>query len=276
MNSPQLSLSVVKSVAKNYKEAYLSILNREIDQYEEVLKQRLDVLNNDLTNSETILQDFENQNPDTIRKPQFQNRFGKLPDNISNELNVKTPLPSMSSDMNQVNALTLVIHELSKLELQKSKLLTEVSSESVTLQSINEEIDRNKKVLALNMIKLSSQARLAVEYQRLQWEVNLARERYTSLLAAFDKITLSRGTKMKQISSISVLDKAVAPLYPIYPKKKMIVIAAGFLGILTGLACTYLAHIIDTSVYTEDDLEDDEELKVLAVIPNKFDEVCHD
>ena len=271
MNSPQLCLDVVNSVARNYKEAYLNILNEEIDEYEDVLKNRLSELSNKLIDSENTLKAFEDKNPDTIRKPQFQNRFGKLPDNVSNSLNVKTPLPSMSSDMNQVNPLTLVIHELSKLELQKSKLLTEVSRESELLKRVNQEIERNRQLLTAHMDKLSSQAKLAVEYQRLQWQVHLERERYTALLAEFDKITLSRGTKMKQISSISVLDKAVAPLYPIYPKKKMIVIAACFLGILTGLACAYLAHIIDTHIYTEDEILDQTGLPVLAVISYKVE-----
>jgi uncharacterized protein involved in exopolysaccharide biosynthesis len=267
MNSPKLALEVVKSVAENYKAAYFNILNKEINQYEEVLQERLNVLLNSLSTAEKALQDFESQNPDTIRKPQFQTRFTKLPNQAAQSLNVKTPLPSMSSDMSQVNSLTLVIHELSKLELKKSKTLTEVSSNSALLKTLNEEIEQTKSLLKISMQKLSLQAKLAVQYQRLQWKVNLSRERYTALLSEFDKITLSRGTKMQQISSISVLDEAVEPLYPIYPKKKMIVIAAGFLGILTGLACAYLAQILDPSFYLEDEITEELNLPVIAVIP---------
>lgn len=267
MNSPELSLKVVQSVAENYKETYLEILNNEIDRFEEVLTKRLSKLQSDLRNSENKLQDFENQNPDIVRKPEFQNRFNKLPNSAQDSLNVKTPLPSMSSDMNQVNSLTIVIHELAKLEMKKSKLLTEVSENSDLLKSVDAEIVRNKKLLDKNMSKLSIQAKLAVDYQRLQWQVNLSRERYTSLLAEIDKIVLSRGTKMKQISGISVLNEATAPLYPVYPKKKMIVIAAGFFGILTGLACVYLAQLADNSFHLANEVKDELDLPVIGVIP---------
>ncbi|MCM8530655.1 MAG: Wzz/FepE/Etk N-terminal domain-containing protein [Lentisphaeraceae bacterium] len=267
MNSPELSLRVVQSVAENYKETYLEILNREIDQFEEVLKTRLAKLEYKLRTAEQSLQAFENHNPDIVRKPEFQNRFSKLPSSSQDSLNVKTPLPSMSSDMNQVNSLTVVMHELARLEMKKSKLLTEVSDSSDLLKTINSEINRNKALLELNISKLSTQAKLAVEYQRHQWQVNLSRERYTSLLAEIDKIILSRGTKMKQIGSISVLNAATAPLYPVYPKKKMIVIAAGFFGILTGLACIYLAQIADSSFHLPKEVSSELELPVIGVIP---------
>jgi uncharacterized protein involved in exopolysaccharide biosynthesis len=267
MNSSELSLKVVQSVAKNYKKTYLDILNKEVDQFEEVLKERLHKLETGLKNSEALLQEFESTNPDTIRKPEFQNRFNKLPNAGQNTLNVKTPLPSMSSDMNQVNSMTVVMHELARLEMKKSKLLTQVTENSEVLKTVNNEIARNKVLLADSMSKLSTQAKLAVEYQRLQWLVNLSRERYTTLLSEVDKIILSRGTKMKQIGSISVLNAATAPLYPVYPKKKMIIIAAGFFGILMGLACVYLAQIADNSIHLPNELINDLEIDVIGVIP---------
>ena len=267
MNSPELSLQVVQSVARNYKKTYLQILNQEIDQFEDVLKKRLNKLEAELHNAEKMLKDFENQNPDIVRKPEFQNRFSKLPDAGQDTLNVKTPLPSMSSDMNQVNSMTVLMHEIARLEMKKSKLLTEVSDQSELLKTVNSELSRNKDLLVSSMQQLSKQARLAVEYQRLQWQVNLSRERYTTLLSEIDKIILSRGTKMKQISSISVLNEATAPLYPVYPKKKMIVIAAAFFGVLTGLACVYLAQIADSSYHLSNELISDLDLNVLGVIP---------
>lgn len=267
MNSPELSLKVVQSVAANYKNTYLEILNKEIDQFEEVLKKRLAKLESELKDSELLLQAFENKNPDIVRKPEFQNRFSKLPNSSQKSLNVKTPLPSMSSDMNQVNSMTIIMHELARLEMKKSKLLTEVSESSELLKIVNAEINRNTTILELSMSKLSIQAKLAVDYQRLQWRVNLSRERYTTLLSEIDKIILSRGTKMKQIGGISVLNEATAPLYPVYPKKKMIVIAAGFFGVLTGLACVYLAQITDSSFHLPNEVNSELDLPVIGVIP---------
>ncbi len=234
-----------------------------------MLQKRLDFLQAEINRAEKALQNFEDQNPDIIRNPKIQSMFSKIPESSSNTLNVKAPLPSMSSEMTQVNPITVIIHELSRLEMSKSRLLTQVAEGSEALKEVNAEIERNKKLLTLNTAKLSKQARLAIQHQRMHWTLNLSRERYTALIAEYDRITLSRGTKKKQIGSISVLDAAIVPLYPIYPKKKMIVIAAGFLGILTGLACVYLAHIADSSYHLSEELRKDLKIPILAVIPKK-------
>ncbi|MCH2208947.1 MAG: hypothetical protein MK132_24215 [Lentisphaerales bacterium] len=267
MNSPELSLKVVNNLAKNYKIAYLRILNREIDQYEDLLEKRLSILEQELNDSEKALQAFEHTNPDLRRNPQLQTGHTKLPENIQSSLNVKAPLPSMTSSMSQVNPLTLILHEQTKLELEKSKLLTQAAPNFARLEVVNDELERNKQFLAKSLKQLSNQAKLAVTGQRLMWLVNISRERFTVLLSEIVKVNLSREAKVKQIGSTNVLNKAVKPLFPVYPKKEMTVVAAGFLAIITDHAFVYLAHLMDTSFHLEDKVEDQLGLKTLAIIP---------
>ena len=265
MNSPEWAKRVVQSIVKNYKLEYLKILNDEIDEFEGVLQKRLSDLFLRVKKDEEALKNFESSHPDMVRKPQYMNPVGTYATSGGGP-NVKAPLPSMSSEMSQVNSLTTIMHELAKLEMQKSELLTQVSLDSGKLRLVNLEIERNQILLNNDLNKLSQQARQAIEYQRLQWNVNLARERYTVLLMEFDQITLSRGTKLKQITSIAILDQAVEALYPIFPKKKIILIMAFTLGLLTGLCCVYIAYLLDETYYFTEDLESASGLKVISTI----------
>ena len=265
-NTARLALQIVEGVAKRYKEAYLNIFNQEIFEYEGVLRKRLGELKKSYMDAELDLKNFEGRNPDLIRKSQLSESDVKLPESAK-AVSVQTPLPTMSSEMVQVNSLTLVLHELSRLEMKKSKLLTEVSLKSEKLKSVNEEINRNRQLLDVNLKKLSRQARLSIDHQNLRWLLNLARERYTVLVVEIDKITLSRGTKMKQIGSIAVLDQATEPLYPIYPKKKMILMGAIVLGLLTGLACVYFAQLSDPCYRVKDEVIRELGIPVICVLP---------
>ena len=266
MNSPEWAKKVVKSIVENYKLEYLNILNKEIDQFEGVLSKRLNDLFLRVKNDEDSLKNFEKINPDMIRKPQFMNPGGSYTTGGGGNT-IKAALPSMSSNMSQVNSMTTVMHALARLEMQKSELLTQVSLDSEQLKQVNVEIEHNQRLLNNDLVKLSKQARQAIEYQRLQWNVNLARERYTVLLMEFDQITLSRGTKLKQITSIATLDQAVEALYPIFPKKKVILLMAFTLGLLTGFCCVYLAYLLDETYRFAEDLESSTGIKVIAILP---------
>ena len=270
MNSPEWAKEVVKSIVENYKFEYLKILNSEIDEFEGVLQKRLKDLFLRVKQDEQALKDFEEINPDMIRKPQYMNATNTYSTSSGDTPNVRSALPSMSSEMSQVNSMTTVMHALAKLEMQKSELLTQVSLDSEQLKQVNVEIERNQRLLNNDLLKLSKQARQAIEYQRLQWNVNLARERYTVLLMEFDQITLSRGTKLKQITSIAVLDQAVEALYPIFPKKKLILIMAFTLGLLTGFCCVYLSYLLDETYLFAEDLESATGIKVIAVLPTEL------
>ncbi len=64
-----------------------------------------------------------------------------------------------------------------------------------------------------------------------------------------------------------MLDAPSVDIKPVYPKKKLTLISAMFVGFLLGLALAYLAHISDRTYHLTEDLAGDLRLPVLSAIP---------
>jgi len=186
-----------------------------------------------------------------------------------------------------------LLKQVSDLELQRLELLQKRSENHPDVKNIDEQIKSTKEKLAgynQNTItsyqmmvnsfekKLLKITNLMSRYeQRMQklpaQESQLARllrqkdvyEKIFTLL--LDKREEMRIAEVSKLQDIIVVDPPQKPLKPISPNKIMNMMVALVLGGFIGLVLIFVLELKDNRLVNVDDLEDDFQLPVLAIVP---------
>lgn len=74
--------------------------------------------------------------------------------------------------------------------------------------------------------------------------------------------------QIKKIDSVSIVDKAVAPLSPIKPNKFLNILTALVAGFMVSIGLAFLVEFLDKTVKSSKDIEDILGLPVLGMIPH--------
>lgn len=124
---------------------------------------------------------------------------------------------------------------------------------------LNMNIEEFRKALSINIIEKSRLFTVSFSDKDPIVAANVANELAKQLSIAVAEIV--------NVENIRILDKALIPTKHIYPIVSLITIIAGFLGILIGLFIIYLMEILNNTFSRQEDIEDELNLNVLAVIP---------
>lgn len=73
--------------------------------------------------------------------------------------------------------------------------------------------------------------------------------------------------EIKKVDSVSILDKAVIPMNPVKPNKKLNVLIAFVVGLMAAVGLVFLLEYFDNTVKTSNDVEQLLGIPVLGVIP---------
>jgi succinoglycan biosynthesis transport protein ExoP len=98
----------------------------------------------------------------------------------------------------------------------------------------------------------------------LQREVEADRQIYDLFLNRVKETTESRGIDK---ANARIVDEAFAALKPIRPKKKLIVLIAGFVGLGFGVLMAFIFEYLNNTLKSSRDLEEKLKLVVLGVLP---------
>lgn len=179
-----------------------------------------------------------------------------------------------------VVALQTEIKEIrQKLSREVSKV---VSSETRTMNPIYQSL--LQQLITLQADAVATQAKLAaldsvIKQEELKFtglpakELQLARllraqkvteEIYTLLLTKYQEI---RITEVMKTADVQVIDPAIEPESPIKPRTKLNVMIAAFLGLFIGCGLAFFMEYLDTSIKTEQDVQQFLGLPVLGKIP---------
>lgn len=112
--------------------------------------------------------------------------------------------------------------------------------------------------------QLESQTQDLVQLRQLQREAEASRRIYEQFLRRLNETSVQEGT---QQADARVLSEAVVPLLPSYPNKTQIVLVAGFLGGVLGIAYVLLIEQMNKSFRSSDELEKATGLPVMGQIP---------
>lgn len=154
----------------------------------------------------------------------------------------------------------------------RGKLNDEVRKEIENMKAHRSVLIANEKVLAQTLDSFEEDAlntnKRELQYRILQRNVETNRKLYDILLAKVkesnmvDNINASDST-----SNVRIAETAIPPGTPIKPDVRRNLLSGVIMGLLSGLALTFLLEYKDRSLRTEDDIRRYMGLTVLAIIP---------
>jgi polysaccharide chain length determinant protein (PEP-CTERM system associated) len=139
------------------------------------------------------------------------------------------------------------------------------------LQSLRSEETTLRKAIGSYESRVASTPSRAMELERLARGYDTARERYQSLLKAYEDAKVAASLEQGQgAEEFRVLDKAIAPRDPIAPNRGWLLL----IGIVGALAAAVVSIVVveklDTSFHAPDDVRLFTKAPILATIPRVF------
>ncbi|NIV14835.1 MAG: polysaccharide biosynthesis tyrosine autokinase [Aliifodinibius sp.] len=121
-----------------------------------------------------------------------------------------------------------------------------------------------KKIIADYNEELQSIPEKELVLARLIRNRDVNEKIYSILLEKREEIRIVEASK---IGDIQVVDAAQEPIHPIKPKKKRYLAFAFVLGMAIGVGLTFFLESLDTSLKSQEEIEDYINLRVLTLIP---------
>ena len=128
-----------------------------------------------------------------------------------------------------------------------------------------------KNQIAVSTEKLQQEEKKAIEKYNKQFgltriaaEVVFNQQLYSSLVSKHEELKAQYITQNK---SPEVIEKAVEPIYPSKPKRRIIFMLSAVLGVFFGLGIALLREYMDNSVHTTDDVARFIDVPVLGSLP---------
>ena len=155
-----------------------------------------------------------------------------------------------------------------KIEKTKRKLTQEVRKEIKSLQAEQAVLLAREKAMGKTIADFDQEAlstnRKELKYSILQRSVTTNQKLYDTLLS---KVEESNVVKDADVSNIRIVERAVLPLSPVKPKKKLNLALSIIFGLMTGVGLAFLLEYMDRSLRTEEDVQRYMDLPVLSVVP---------
>ena len=167
-----------------------------------------------------------------------------------------------------------ILQTLTDLENQRAELLVRRTSESLDVRGIDSRIaeleeqlyqtatnyldsqDNQLQSLNASLARFGSQLEAIpareVTFARLTRQEKLLEQLYTLLQTRLKEKQIQEAA---ELGDVRIIDPALVPEKPVYPKPVLNLLAAVGLGLLTGIALAFLRRSLDTKVRTPGDVE---------------------
>lgn len=159
----------------------------------------------------------------------------------------------------------------SRLEKVKQRIRSQVAVHLGRIRNEYELAVSNENNLRSEIQRAEKEA---FEASRVTSKYDVARTNATTTKATYDVIakTLSEVSVNAQLvaNNISVLDRAIPPIYPVSPNKRLNLVLGVLMGLFLGIATAFFLDYLDNTFHVPDDIERDLQLNTLAIVP-KFD-----
>jgi polysaccharide biosynthesis transport protein len=161
-----------------------------------------------------------------------------------------------------------IVQIKTKIEKTRNKLTQEVRKEIKSLEAEQAVLLAREKAMGKTIADFDQEAlstnRKELKYSIFQRSVTTNQKLYDTLLS---KVEESNVVKDADVSNIRIVERAVLPLMPVKPKKKLNLALSVIFGLMTGVGLAFLLEYMDRSLRTEEDVQRYMDLPVLSVVP---------
>ncbi len=155
--------------------------------------------------------------------------------------------------------------KLMELEQKRKELASRYTGAVPNVQVIDEQISAIKRDIAGVSGKVKTLPNIEQDLLRLTRDVKVNAELYTSLLNSAQQLRLVKEGK---VGNVRVVDPAVTPENPVKPNKRLVLLLAGLLGLMLGIALAFFRNSLRPGIRDAADIEAVTGLPVFATVPH--------
>jgi len=156
----------------------------------------------------------------------------------------------------------------SELTRSKKRLDHEIKKEFKNLKSERKVLSAREKTLEKTISEFESDAldssTKELKYTILQRNVNTSQNLYDLMVS---RVKESNVLQTSNTSNIRLVEKAVIPIDPVSPNKKLNLLLSMIIGLITGAGLAFFLEYLDQTIRTEEDIQNHFNIPVLSVIP---------
>ncbi len=257
-----------------YKERYGIITDFSSD-VEKVTAQKLAELNTQVVEAESKRVEAETRYKQASALLGSPDMLDSIPEVLNNEL------------IRQIKTMEVELYkrvsELGKKYGQKHPRMVAIEAELKTLQKrkaqeINRVIHSLRNEYRVTLAKESSLKtalakqkkesldlnQKAIQYGVLKRETESARNMYAVLIKRFKETTL---TEDMRAGNIRVIDRAEVPEHQVKPRKKLNILLAVIIGLVTGIGLTFFLEYLDNTIKIPEDVKQHLKIPYLGPVP---------
>jgi len=229
---------------------------RSVTSREQVRNPLITKLRTDLVTAELALRDLLQRFTDKDRRVQEKKEQIAL---------LKTELATAEKEGDVIGRETTELNPLREV-LQKELAAAQalLTSQTSQLEALRRQV--REATSALNPLRDKK-----VEGDRLFRVVELQKDAFMLYGKKLEEARIAAGLGKEQLANVAVIEKPHAALATDLLKRILMVFAAGFLGIVIGIAIAFGLEFLNNSFRTQDDVEHYLGLPVLATIPDLRD-----
>lgn len=257
-----------------YKEEYGIVTDFSSD-VEQVTAQKLAQLNTQVVDAESKRVEAETRYKQAMALMGSPDMLDSIPAVLNNELigeikSMEVGLYKRMSELSEkygrkhpkMQAIDLELKTLRKRKAQEINRVVNSLKNEYRVAMAKEKSLKNslagqkKESLALN--------KKAVRYGVLKREAESARDMYELLIRRFKETTL---TEDMRTGNIRILDRAELPETPVKPRKKLNIILAAVVGLMSGLGLAFFLEYLDNTIKIPEDVKNHLKVPYLGPVP---------
>lgn len=154
--------------------------------------------------------------------------------------------------------------QLFGLEQKRRELAVMYGPGHPSIRALDGQIDAIQKEVGRLSEHIKSLPDLEQRLLNLQRDSTVNSELYASLLNSMQQLRIIKEGK---VGNVRLVDRAIVPELPIKPDRPMVLTIAAVLGLLLGIALTFVKSLFGTGVRGASDIESKTELNVFATVP---------
>jgi tyrosine-protein kinase Etk/Wzc len=241
-NNPQSAVEILNEIVNIYVRQNVEQKSAEAQKTLEFLEKQMPLLKERLDDATTALNDY-------------RTRKGSI------DLNIET--------QSILAGVVKLKTEITQLQQKRDELSQKFTESHPSVVALDKQIARLQSQMNAHDTKIEVLPETQQVILKLSRDVKVATELYTTLLNNSQTL---RVAKAGTVGDVRIIDYAALPSQPIKPQKTLIVAISLILGLLLGIALTFIRKSLRRGIEDPDLIEKKLHIPVYATIPHSIDQ----